>query len=61
MSWFNRTGGSGLAFPVPLTRMEADTLKYGRAVADAILAYLKTGEFPPDVAIGPSYVKGATF
>ena len=60
-AWFNRTGGSGLAFPVPLTRMEVDTLEYGRAVADAVLAYLRTGTFPPDVTIGPAYVRGDSF
>ena len=53
--------GSGLVFPVPLTRMEIDPIACGRTMAGTVLAYLKTGAFPPDATIGPRFVAGETF
>lgn len=53
--------GSGLVFPVPLTRLEMNTPDWGRSVAEHVLGYLKTGEFPEDAVIGPEYVRGGTF
>ena len=53
--------GSGLVFPVPLTRMEVDPIACGRVIAGTVLNYLRTGIFPPDVTIGPTYIKGETF
>ena len=57
----NKTNGSGLAFNVPFTRLEADPMDWGRIVSDAVIGYLRDGVFPPDAAIGPKYVRGATF
>ena len=53
--------GSGLVFPVPLTRIEVDPIACGQFIAETVLAYLKTGIFPADVTIGPTYIKGKTF
>ena len=53
--------GSGLVSPVPLTRMEVDPMVCGRTIAGTVLDYLKTGIFPADVTIGPTYIKGKTF
>jgi hypothetical protein len=33
----------------------------GRTIAGTVLDYLKTGIFPADVTIGPTYIKGKTF
>ena len=57
----NRSSGSGLAFPVPLTRIEVDSMSDGSAFAAAVLEYLKTGTFPSGVTVGPKYVRGETF
>ena len=57
----NRSSGSGLAFPVPLTRIEVDSMADGSIVAAAVLEYLKTGAFPSGVTVGPKYVRGKTF
>jgi DNA-binding LacI/PurR family transcriptional regulator len=57
----NKTNGSGLAFNIPLSRLEADPLDWGRIVSEAVLGYLKDGVFAPDVTIGPKYVRGETF
>jgi DNA-binding LacI/PurR family transcriptional regulator len=52
--------GSGLVSPVPLTRTEVDPIACGRTIAVTVLDYLKTGIFPCDVTIGPTYIKGET-
>lgn len=57
----NRSSGSGLVFPVPLTRMEVDSMADGSTFAAAVLEYLKTGAFPSGVTVGPKYVRGETF
>ena len=57
----NRSSGGGLAFPVPFTRMEVDSIADGRTVASAVIEYLKTGAFPSGVTVGPKYVRGKTF
>ena len=57
----NSSCGSGLAFPVSLTRIEVDPIACGRAIAETVLAYLATGTFPPDATISPTYIKGDTF
>ena len=44
----------------PLTRIESDNAAVGKALADAVLAYLRTGVFPKDVVIGPKYERGET-
>ena len=51
----------GPVFPRPLTRMEFDTAAIGEKLTDCILSYLRTGDFPTDVVVGPKYVKGDTF
>ena len=57
----NRVGGSGLAFPVPLTRIEFDSVADGCVVATAVLKCLKSGTFPSGIAVGPKYIRGETF
>lgn len=56
----HRSSGSGLAFPVLLTRIEVDSAADGRAAAAAVLEYLKTGTFPSGVTVGAKYVRGET-
>ena len=58
-TWANK--GLGPDYPVPLSRMEFDSVRAGAAVADAIAAYLKTDVFPEGVAVGPEWVKGESF
>lgn len=59
---FNRSGGgSGIAFSVPITRMEVDSHADGQIVAEATLSYLKNGIFPSDVTVGAKYIRGQTF
>ena len=53
--------GSGLVSPVPLTRTEVDPIACGRTIAGTVLDYLRTGIFPSDVTIGPTFIKGKTF
>ena len=53
--------GYGPVFPRPLTRMEFDTSEIGEKLTHCILSYLRTGDFPQDVVIGPRYVRGETF
>ena len=40
--------------------MEMDPVEAGRIVADALLAYLRGGAFPPNVVIGPKWIEGGT-
>ena len=59
VTWANRDYGP--VSLVPLARMEMDCESLGKAVASAVLEFLRTGEFPPGVAIGPRYVRGESF
>ena len=52
--------GLGPDYHRPLSRMELDAKKAGETVAAAILAFLKTGESPSDVAVGPKWIDGET-
>ena len=52
--------GLGPDYHRPLSRMEFDSTKAGEIVADAILEFLKTGEFPSGVAVGPKWIDGET-
>ncbi len=52
--------GLGPDYHRPLSRMELDAGNAGEAVAAAILAFLKTGEFPSDIAVGPKWMDGET-
>ena len=54
-------GGSGIAFAVPITRMEVDSDSDGCTMADAVLSYLRTGDFPLGLVVGPKYIRGGTF
>ena len=51
----------GPVFPRPLTRMEYDTSAIGKTLTECVLSYLRTGEFPRGVVVGPRYVRGETF
>ena len=57
-TWANR--GLGPMFSRPFSRMEMDPVEAGRIVADALLAYLRGGAFPPNVVIGPKWIEGGT-
>lgn len=57
-TWANR--GYGPAYFKPPTRMEMDNAAVGATLADCILKYFKTGKFPSDPVIGPTYIKGET-
>ncbi len=52
--------GLGPDYPVPLSRMEFDSVRAGKTVADTVVTYLKTGTFPTGVAVGPAWVCGET-
>ena len=53
--------GLGPIWHKPLTRLEVDPVAHGRAVADAILRYLRTGERPLGLELGAAWKKGETF
>ena len=57
-TWANR--GLGPVFSRPFSRMEMNPLEAGRNVADALLAHLRGGAFPPNVVIGPEWIEGET-
>ena len=59
VTWANRDYGP--VSLVPLTRMEMDCETLGNSVAAAVLECLRTGRLPPGVAIGPRYIRGASF
>ena len=59
VTWANRDYGP-VSF-VPLTRMEMDVTANGEKLVECVLDYLKTGEGPVDVAVGPMYIKGGSF
>ena len=51
----------GPVFSRPLTRMEYDASAIGKTLTDCILSYLRAGDFPQNVVVGPRYVRGETF
>jgi DNA-binding LacI/PurR family transcriptional regulator len=53
--------GYGPVFSRPLTRMEYDGSAIGKTLTECILSYLRTGDFPQNVVVGPRYVRGETF
>lgn len=59
VTWANT--GLGPAFVKPLTRMEQDNSAIGEKVAECVLEFLRTGVFPPNVIVGPKYIRGETF
>ena len=50
----------GPTYIQPLSRIESDNAAVGKALADAVLAYLRTGAFPQGVVVGPKYERGPT-
>ncbi len=58
VSWSN--AGLGPAYLRELTRMEMDPAESGAVVADAVLAYLRTGRYPDGTVIGPQWRTGET-
>ena len=50
----------GPIYPRALSRMEFDAHKAGDVLADAVLAYLKTGRYPSGSVVGPVWVVGET-
>jgi len=58
VAWANV--GMGPSYFRELTRMEMDPVQAGATVADAALAYLRTGRYPAGVVIGPVWKKGET-
>jgi len=61
VTWANKGSGCGPVFVKPFTRIEVDTAAHGRKVAECVLSYLRTGEFPDGSVIAPQYVLGETF
>ena len=59
VTWANRDYGP--VSLVPLTRMEMDVVSNGEKLVDCVLDYLRTGEFPAHVMVGPTYIKGKSF
>lgn len=52
--------GLGPIWPKPLSRLEVDPAANGRATANAIVGFLKTGNPPPDLDLGSVWKKGET-
>lgn len=57
-TWAN--AGLGPDYHRALSRLELDPCKAGETVASAVIKYLKTGEFPSGVVVGPRWVPGET-
>ena len=53
--------GLGPVWVKPLSRLEMDPGAHGRAVSEAVVGYLKTGMFPPDLELGSVWKTGETF
>jgi len=51
----------GPVFSRPLTRMEYDASAIGKTLTESVMSYLRTGDFPQNVVVGPRYVRGKTF
>ena len=54
------TAGLGPAYFRDLARMEMDSAGAGDAVADAAIAYLKSGKYPAGSIFGPRWIGGET-
>ncbi|MBQ7667085.1 MAG: LacI family DNA-binding transcriptional regulator, partial [Kiritimatiellae bacterium] len=54
------TAGTGPAYFRDLARMEMDSTGAGDAVADAAIAYLKTGAYPDGSSFAPRWIGGET-
>ena len=52
--------GLGPDYVRPLSRMEMDSKKAGETVADAIMHFLATGDFPDGIDVGPEWIAGDT-
>ena len=48
-------------FRTSLSRVEYDMLAMSEVVSNVILEYLRTGVFPPDVSVGPTWRVGGSF
>lgn len=59
VAWSNR--GFGPVWSAPLTRVELDPHRSGNVLAEAVLAYLKSGTCPKRFDIHPEYIVGASF
>ncbi len=57
--WANK--GLGPVYSRQFSRMEMDPSEAGRTVADAVLGYLRDGEYPSGTVIGPKWIRGETF
>ena len=53
--------GLGPIWAKPLFRLEMDVSALLRAVANAVIGYLKSGEPPPDLDLGSVWKRGKTF
>ena len=53
--------GLGPVWVKPLSRLEMDPSSHAKAIADALIDYLRTGVFPPDLDLGSVWVPGETF
>ena len=53
--------GLGPVWEKPLSRLEMDAFAHAHAVSAAVVAYLKSGEPPPDLDLGSVWKRGATF
>lgn len=53
--------GQGPFWIKPLTRLEMDPVAQGRDVAQAVLAFLRTGRFPAGLCLGSVWRSGRTF
>jgi len=57
-TWANKN--NELAYPRELSRMSLDPAGAGAAVADAVLAYLRTDAYPSGTVVGPEWISGET-
>ena len=53
--------GQGPFWIKPLTRLEMDPVAQGRDIAEAVLAFLRTDNFPKDLCLGSVWRPGRTF
>ena len=53
--------GLGPFWVKPLTRLEMDPVAQGDAVAEAVLGYLRTGQFTEGLCLGSTWQPGETF
>lgn len=57
-TWANKD--NELAYSRELSRMSLDPSGAGATIADAVLAYLKTGAYPFGTVVGPKWIPGET-